>query len=243
MPNLSIDIGNSRTKIGVFQATELIHQAVLPNLSLPHLNALLTNHSIENIIYSSVASLEDQVLQRLNQLNAIALSHTLPLPFENHYETPETLGKDRLAAVAGALQRFPKGNSLVIDAGTCITYDWLIAGKKYIGGNISLGWKMRLQAMHQLTNALPLVENVLPKKTVGKTTEEAMQNGAMLGAVLEMSGMIFWSACEWRQINVILTGGDSIFFANHLKRKIFVLPDLVLTGLNNILNYNVRLAE
>ncbi|MEM9886460.1 MAG: type III pantothenate kinase [Bacteroidota bacterium] len=235
MQNLSIDIGNTRVKVGIFQKGDLIVQKTVEQLSVTDLNALLTNHSIQNIIYSSVAEIGKPLLDYLKSLDAVELSHQTPLPFENQYDTPQTLGKDRMAAVAGAMQYFPNENSLVIDAGTCITYDWLKAGKQYLGGNISPGWKMRLQAMHQLTDALPLAEAVWQEEWIGKSTLHALQNGATQGILFEMRGIIDQSKSDWEQINVILTGGDSIFFANRLKRKIFARSDLVLTGLNKIL--------
>ena len=131
--------------------------------------------------------------------------------------------------MAGAYQMFPVENCLIIDAGTCITYDILQANGTYIGGNISPGLKMRLRAMHQFTANLPLIEPGPMDSWVGKSTETALRNGAQLGVLNEIEGYIAKSREEWGQINVILTGGDAAFFAKSLKSKIFVNHHLVLT--------------
>lgn len=241
--NLAIDFGNTRTKLALFETYELKHKFVLEKLTIDDLNAILTNHFIENIIYSSVVQLEMDLEDYLKRKNALVLTATTPLPFQNQYRTPATLGKDRLAAVAAATHLFPHQNTLVIDAGTCITYDWLLKGKNYIGGNIAPGLQMRLSAMHEFTDALPLVDNHWNEQYVGDSTTTAMQNGALLGTLLEMEGIIEWSSSKWNEINVILTGGNTDFFANHLKKRIFASPELVLIGLNKILDYNARLEE
>ncbi|KAA3636402.1 MAG: type III pantothenate kinase, partial [Bacteroidetes bacterium] len=129
---------------------------------------------------------------------------------------------------------------LVIDAGSCITYDILTQNGRFLGGNISPGKKMRLKAMHSFTENLPLPEESETDINWGNTTNTALLNGAHLGAVLEMQGFIELCNSEFGATNVFLTGGDADFFANKCKKKIFVHPNLVLTGLNKILNYNVE---
>lgn len=243
MSKLIIDIGNTKTKVAIFNEEEIISKEVFEKLTLTSLNAILTNHSIKNVIYSTVVALDKEIKDFFEQQQVIALSADLPLPFENQYGTPKTLGKDRIAAVAAAHYLFPEQNSLIIDAGTCITYDWLINGKQYIGGNIAPGLNMRMKAMHHFTNALPLLDAHWSGSKIGDSTKSAMQNGGMWGTLMEMQGIIDWARSEWEEINVILTGGDTDFFANHLKKEIFARPDLVLFGLNKILDYNVRLEE
>lgn len=240
---LTLDFGNTRTKYGIFNNRELVVTGIWEKVSVADLNALLTNHSIQNIIYSNVSHIDTLVQDWLTVNIALALTNKLSLSITNKYQTPQTLGKDRIAAVMGAKCLYPHQNSLVIDAGTCITYDWLEKGTVYLGGNIAPGLRMRLRAMHDGTSALPLAPLEWQTDLIGKSTLSALQNGALWGAVLEMQGVIDWSTTHWKEINVILTGGDSIFFANHLKRKIFALPDLVLIGLNEILNYHVSLEE
>lgn len=239
MTTLAIDFGNTRTKIGIFDEEQLVDKLVFDQLSLTQLNELLTNLSVQQLIYTSVVRLEAELTDFFEQQNwCLQLTPTLKLPFENQYTTPHTLGRDRIAAVAGAVQLFPAQNCLIIDAGTCITYDFLKAGKIYEGGNIAPGLKMRLRAMHEFTAALPLVEVKPIGQKIGNSTTMAIKNGGLWGAVLEMDGIISWAKTDYQQLKVILTGGDSNFFANHLKSKIFAHPDLVLIGLNKILRNN-----
>jgi type III pantothenate kinase len=242
MSNLAIDIGNSRTKLGVFENDELIAVHTLTHLNLEQLNQLATNHSIGKVIYSTVAGIEDSVEMFLKEnFDCLALTAATRLPFANTYSTPTTLGKDRLAVVAGAQKLSTTQNALVIDVGTCVTYDFLQDRDTYIGGNIAPGLTMRLKAMHHFTKALPLVEVENIENRIGKSTVSAMQIGGAWGMVLEIDGVINWALAEFSNLQVFLTGGDAVFFANHLKNKIFLHPNLVLVGLNQILNYNVQL--
>ncbi len=153
------------------------------------------------------------------------------------------MGKDRLAAVAGAYARFPGQTCLVVDAGTCITYDWLNAEAAYLGGNIAPGIRMRLQAMHAFTDRLPAVEMRTEPNQIGQSTAAALRNGAQWGAVLEIDGYRAWSEAQFGPTKLVLTGGDADFLANKLKSEIFVNHHLVLIGLNQILEYNVKRLE
>ncbi|NJL77454.1 MAG: type III pantothenate kinase, partial [Saprospiraceae bacterium] len=170
MANLTIDIGNTRTKLGVFEGQNLLETLVVEQLDLSSLKTWSTNHSIQKVIYSTVVGIEPILKTYLEQyFFCIALTESTPLPFENKYETPSTLGKDRLAAVAGA-QTWSEGQTcLIIDAGTCITYDYLQMGRVYLGGNIAPGLAMRMKAMHHFTKALPLVEIVSIEKKIGSS--------------------------------------------------------------------------
>ena len=171
----------------------------------------------------------------------LELTAETPLPFENTYKTPETLGRDRIAAMAGAQVLAPGKDCLVIDCGTCIKYDLLKAGNQYLGGNIAPGAKMRIKAMHAFTARLPEVSMEMPAGKLGSSTETALQNGALRGAVLEMKGLVDALAGETKNLVVMLTGGDADFFAPHLKVKgLRVEPDLLLHGLNHILEYNIK---
>ncbi len=242
MKHLAIDIGNSRTKVGLFENSMLKAKWVFQELSKNIINDFLTNHSIKKIIFSAVIELKEEVSNLLEKhKNVVELTQRTPVPFQNTYGSPHTLGKDRIAAVAGAVSLFPNANCLIVDAGTCITYEFLNKENQYLGGNISPGLNMRLKAMNAFTEALPLVTQVPVKELIGKNTQQALQNGGGWGAVLEMKGVMTWASSEWQQLNVILTGGDADFFANHLKNEIFVQPDLVLIGLNKILEYNAEL--
>lgn len=167
---------------------------------------------------------------------AFILDHKLPIPVQNHYDTPKTLGKDRLAACIGAFKKY-KGNNLVIDTGTCLTYDFIDKKGNYLGGNISPGIDLRLKAMHQFTASLPSVKRGVVKKTLGKSTKEAINNGAIIGVGAEIEGYLSRISDEYGHINVILTGGGAAFFGDFVKSKIFVDSNLVLIGLNEIIEY------
>lgn len=242
--NLAIDVGNTRTKLGVFSGHSLLLQEqVSSEEAAAKILSLSTNHSAENIILSSVAgTFSASEVNRLRQgCRWLVLDERTPLPIQNRYRTPATLGKDRLAAVVGAWAAFSQQTCLVIDAGTCITYDLLLDNGDYLGGNIAPGLHMRLRAMHTFTARLPEVDvlDILSGDYwLGGSTTEAMQNGAQAGALLEVEGWISYCEREFGVLNVIFTGGDADFFAKHLKRKIFVNQNLVLEGLNEILIYN-----
>ena len=240
--NLIIDIGNTRTKLGVFGKGKLIRKGVLEKgWGVKELKAFIAKRKIENVALASVAGLDGKVEQFLKIYNYyLKLSASTPLPIRNTYKSPETLGNDRLAAVVGAYFLYPGKGCLVIDAGTCITYDFIDSKGIYHGGNIAPGINMRLKAMHTFTASLPLVERKNLVSLIGKDTNSSLLTGGQLGAMLEMEGFIKLYKEKFGPLNVILTGGDADYFANKMKTKIFVNSNLVLVGLNQILNYNVQ---
>lgn len=241
MKNLAIDIGNTRAKLGWFEDSRLLDYRTLQKWEADEIIQLATNQAVENVILSNVG---DRLSERLEEylatnFNFIELNENIALPITNKYQTPQTLGKDRLAAIVGAFQLYPKTNCLVVDAGTCITFDVLTAEGAYLGGNISPGINMRLEAMHHYTARLPKVEKKEISNWIGTTTEEALINGGLMGTFMELEGFICLCQEKLGEINVILTGGDAIFLAKTLKNKIFVNQNLVLIGLNKILEHNV----
>jgi len=238
---LAIDIGNTRTKFAVFDGREMLHTFSLKNDALELNNEVLTNYEIGALIISSVnekaeAKLEIPALE----VPKLLLSHTTALPFTLEYQSPDTLGKDRIAAVAGAQAQFPNQNTLVIDAGTCVTYDFLTAEGVYFGGAISPGVQLRLRAMNYYTNKLPLLnwDGIKRPQSVGNTTINSMLSGAVNGLVLEMRGFVERYEKQYKALKIVITGGDSNFFVKELKNGIFADPNLVLKGLNEILIYN-----
>jgi type III pantothenate kinase len=243
--NLAIDIGNTRTKIAVFQGGELVRKEVWEALELAALKSLAYNQNVEKIILSSVSQMSGEAEGFLKKnFFYLELTTQTPLPIAIRYQTTHTLGKDRIAAAVGAFHLFPGENCLVIDAGTCITMDVLNAAGEFLGGNISPGVEMRLKAMHHFTARLPLVsqgDELAPR--LGDSTENAIRNGGELGALLEVEGFIGWCRKEFRPLRVILTGGDADFFAKNTKTKIFAHQNLVLLGLNKILQHNAELSE
>jgi type III pantothenate kinase len=234
--NLAIDIGNTRTKWGLFENKELLRKGVAESGDTGAIEELLYNHPVKNSILSSVSEAAAALTAMLRDRTVfMELDSDTPLPIANRYATPKTLGKDRLAAAAGAWALFPGERCLVIDAGTCITCDILSEEGAFLGGNISPGIDMRLKAMHAFTARLPLAERATLGHWIGNSTETALQNGAQWGALWEISALTDHCAAEFGKIKVVLTGGDANFFVKNLKREIFAHPDLVLIGLNAIL--------
>lgn len=239
--NLTLDIGNTRTKAGLFRGNELVEQAIWTDSSLAELQAFGNHRDIKNVIVSSVAEPDEALLERLSRyFRVLELTYRTPLPFKNQYKTPETLGKDRLAGVAGAHWLYPHENCLVVDCGTCIKYDMLTGDGVYHGGNIAPGAKMRIMAMHHFTARLPEVEMAMPADFTGFSTETALQNGALRGALLEIRGFVELFKARHGTLKIILTGGDAGFFKSHLDiQDLNVESDLTLFGLNHILQHNL----
>ncbi len=241
---LAIDVGNTRVKYGVFQGDRLVETGSVSHWHVPALQGLINKYDAPYVIISSGRHLTKKMEAFFNRNQRYwMLDHRSKLPFKNTYQSPETLGKDRMALVAGASKLYPHDNVLIIDAGTCITYDLLDCSNSFLGGNISPGLHMRLQAMHLLTDQLPQVELPQRSLSMGVDTDSAMQVGAAQGAVFEMEGFIQKYRKTFRKLNILLTGGDAPFFVKRLKTKIFVSPHLVLQGLNEILNRNVQILE
>jgi type III pantothenate kinase len=237
---LALDIGNSRRKLGLFQGKILREQAIWTDWSLEQLTAWATERKVQRIMVSSVAAPVAELVEALrHSFEVFELTAQTPLPFKNEYKTPETLGKDRLAGVAGAQALYPGRHCMVVDCGTCLKYELLTADGRYLGGNIAPGAAMRIKAMHHFTARLPEVPFLLPGAAIGDSTETALQNGALRGAALEILGF----ARLFRQqlsgpVRLILTGGDADFFVQHLQsRSAMVVPNLTLIGLNHILTH------
>lgn len=236
-----LDIGNSFTKLGIFDGQTLIHKTNISTakLSQAKLKTWIAAYKPKASIVSNVSGKElsfDSLSKK-----TILLSHKTPLPIALNYKTPATLGKDRIALAAGAWALFPKKPVLVLSLGTCFTHEFIDQDGVYQGGGIAPGLNMRLKAMHQLTGKLPEVS--LPKNTlrysIGKSTKECMLLGAMNGLALELKGLEDQYTAVFRNVNVILTGGDAIYFENTLKNRTFAEPHLSLMGLNHILQFNL----
>ena len=240
--NLCIDIGNTRVKVATFEQEELCRLEFFPKLSSEILTSFFENNAITAAITASVRKDNAEVTDYLKkQVHYVKLDHTTPLPITNAYSTPETLGRDRIAVSVIAHELFPDNPSLVIDAGTCITYDFTDADGIYHGGAIAPGMYMKFRAMHTFTAKLPLVQPEQEVPLTGDTTERSMQSGAIWGTVAEIDGIIDQYKTLYPDLKVFMTGGDARFFETKLKSKIFVRPNLVLEGLNKILDYNVSL--
>jgi type III pantothenate kinase len=238
--NLVIDYGNTAAKAGVFEGHHMKEKFVFT--SPEETRAFVEASTAEHFMVSSVSRDAEEVCSWAVQARRkFILRHTLPLPITNRYATPATLGVDRLAGACGAQQMFPGSPCLVIDAGTCITYDFLDAGGSYLGGGISPGLHMRFQAVHTFTKKLPLVQAVPEVSLIGSSTEQCIQSGVINGVLEELRGIMRQYREKFGDLKVILCGGDTHFFENQLKASIFAVPELVLSGLNSILIYNVNL--
>ncbi len=239
--NLIIDIGNTRVKLGFFDESHFLKKEIFlkKDFTLDVLLEIERKHTIIHRILTNSGELQGDILAFLSEKkNFILLSAETPLPIINKYATPKTLGKDRLAGAVAATVLFPNENCLTIDCGTCITYNFINKSGEFLGGNISLGIKMRLEAMHHFTAKLPLVEQGEIENLLGDDTKSALQTGAQLGAIHEMDGFIEAYIQRFGNVRTLLTGGDADYFAIHLKNKIFALENLVLIGLNAILIFN-----
>jgi len=170
--------------------------------------------------------------------NFIYLNKKTKLPIINLYESPDTLGKDRLAAIIGANNIFKNQDVLVIDAGTAITFDFINKNNEYIGGNISPGLEMRYKSLNLFTSKLPLIKKDEKFNLIGKNTKEAIISGVQNGLVFEIDSYINIFKEKFNNIKIILTGGDSFFFEHKLKNCIFAEVFLIAIGLNKILIYN-----
>ena len=239
--NLVIDAGNTAVKLAVFDQDQLISQQVIPyNQVLSELEKLFTSYSdISHALLSAVGPWDFDSNKWLPEsCTLIELDSQTALPFQLLYDTPKTLGKDRIALAAAALFSYPGKNALVIDAGTCITYELITASKEYHGGAISPGLHMRYRAMHEGTAKLPLLQPEHPEQLLGTSTSTSMHSGVVLGICFEIQGAIKEYQALYPDLTVILTGGDAQFLSKQLKNTIFAHPNFLLQGLNFLLEHN-----
>lgn len=242
--NLCIDQGNSRTKVALFkQDGRIVKNLLYKSFTSVDVERLFSLYPIRNSIVSSVANMDAAVVNTLNRLSEhfVLFDYKTPLPMANCYETPETLGQDRIASAIGAAYLCPDKNLLIVDAGSAITYDFVSAEQFFLGGNIAPGIKMRLTALNQMTKKLPLVEveqNALTP-LFGKNTREAIATGVVRGVVFEVKGYMRALSEQETQFEAFVTGGHAPYILNGVKEGMRHEPHLVLIGLNRILEYNI----
>ncbi|MDO9254364.1 MAG: type III pantothenate kinase [Bacteroidales bacterium] len=240
--NLIIDTGNTFTKLALFQGREMVAFSSFEGVDEKQIIKFCElNLSIKNAILSSVKAYPSGIDAYLNDhYFTVLFSHTTSIPVINKYGTPETLGKDRLAGVVGAQKILPANDILVIDAGTAITYDFITASGEYMGGAISPGIAMRYKALNTYTDRLPLLNYYEEVQLTGNDTYTSIYSGVLNGAVAEMEGIIQQYRNLYPGIKIIITGGDHNYFDKRLKIKTFAAPNLVLEGLNLILDFNIE---
>lgn len=234
---LVIDVGNTRVKAAVFNQTTLVKLVYISKDNfVSEISEFAGNFSVQKAIISSVGRLSKKQ-QRSVQLRfpTILLSHTTKVPFNNLYATPETLGVDRIALMAAFAKAYPKTSGLVIDAGSCLTYDFINSKGEYRGGGISPGIRLRYEAMHNYTAHLPLLTVVNEHELIGKSTESALHSGVINGIAAEIDGIIYRYKQDFNVQKVVITGGDGEFLSKRLKNSIFALSNFLLEGLNHIL--------
>ena len=240
---LVIDVGNTRIKAAVFEDATLFEIFVFSKIELQKNieNILKKFEKITDLIVSSVGDVEKQSFLAYNNiLNVHFLSHEDSFPFHNCYATPKTLGIDRMVLAAGATLQFPSQNRLVIDAGTCVTYDFIDEENNYLGGAIAPGLRLRYESLHNFTAKLPLLSLESPKDFIGTSTSESIHSGVVNGFVYEIDGFIDEYKARYSNFIIILTGGDTDFLAKRLKNTIFANSNFLLESLNQIFQYNQK---
>lgn len=241
MINLVIDIGNTWTKLSVFNREKLVHSQVNEEITARLLDDIREQFSEINMcIISTVIDLRSEIWAYIKDtFEYIELNRTTPLPISMNYSTIDTLGKDRVAASVMGNALFPKQNVLVIEAGTAITYDFVDNKGVYQGGGISPGIDMRFMALNTFTNRLPLIARHNYTDLIGKSTKDSILSGVINGTRAEVDGIIDrYRQYTDDQLKIVLGGGDCIYFDRMLKNNIFVLQNIVREGLNKILLYN-----
>ena len=238
--NLIIDVGNTNVKAAVFEQDTIIELVIFDkNMLLLEVKNILKKYKISSGIMSNVASISKNNIVKLQKLVKLTLvSSTTKVPFINLYKTPTTLGVDRIALVSGGVKKYPNKNVLIIDAGTCITFDFVNSKSEYLGGAISPGITMRYKALHNFTANLPLLEKNELKNFIGKSTNESINSGVVNGVIKELDGVILEYKEKYGNLTVVLTGGDTKFLSKQLKSSIFANQNFLLLGLNELLIFN-----
>ena len=231
-----IDKGNTRLKVGIFNSQNvLIKSATVLNFEESEL--LFDEHSVNSVLISSSGS-DIEITNKTRSY--LKLNNEFILPFTNLYQTPHTLGTDRIAALSAAVTMFPNSNVLIFDLGTCLTIDFINEKGEFKGGNISPGLNMRYKAMHEFTSKLPLVELNSEAKLMGNNTQSALSNGGKFGLIFEIEGYINYYQQQYSNLQIVLTGGDIQYLDITQKNKIFADPNFVLHGLCHLLILNEK---
>jgi type III pantothenate kinase len=232
MTTLCFDFGNTRLKAGVFQEDRFVEEVFLENDSVSSIEKVLSAYSPQKTILSSVVNHNPEIAEILASRSRFhQLSSSTLLNFTTPVGKPETIGADRLALCAAAVHFFPGKNNLVIGLGTCITYNFINQYHQFLGGLISPGMDMRFRSMHEYTAKLPLVKEEWNIPLIGYDTKTNLQSGVIYGIVGELDGIIEQYENRYGNFNVVLTGGNSAYFASQLKKKIFADLNFLYKGL------------
>ena len=236
---LFADIGNSLMKVAVSDDRKqkmVYHGRVESTL----LKACLSRYAIDGGMWCAVRNVNDSFVSLFESFGMTRFTASTPIPLQNYYKTPYTLGMDRLAAAIGAWSIKKESNLLVVDAGTAVTFDLVTIDGAFLGGNIAPGIELRFKALHEFTGALPLVDREGEIPLFGRNTEEAIRSGVIRGLNNELKGYIDLLKRDYKPLFVFLTGGDADSFEIKGKSGTFVVPNLVLLGLESIFRYNEK---
>lgn len=240
--HLAVDIGNTKIKAAVFEGAALLEKVIFEkNEAVKNFQIFFKKHpNITHTILSSVGKEDNELLLLLEKSSSlIKIGRDTVFPFKNKYETPATLGIDRMVLSAGAVLQYKGANRLVIDAGTCITYDFIDSNDNYLGGAISPGLQLRYSAMHNFTAKLPLLYPEMPLQYIGNSTKESMHSGVVNGVLHELEGFVKQYSEQYQELTIILTGGDADFLAKRLKNTIFANSNFLLESLNLLYLYTI----
>ena len=239
--NLVLDFGNTRIKAGLFNGKELHASMVFDSVS-SLLSSNISSFAIARCLIASVTNNHTEVFEEFSsKFSTQIFTNATPIPLKNLYKSALTLGSDRLAGAIGSFSFYPNQHVLTIDAGTCIKYNFVTANNEYMGGAISPGIPMRLKAMHHFTDALPLIETDKNyTQLIGGSTSESLLSGAQMAACCEVDDMITRYKLQFENLQVVLTGGDADYLSKQLKNPFFANQNLLLHGLNTILNFSLE---
>ena len=240
--NFIIDIGNTRIKLAFFTNKNVIFQKTFLYNEDIDLNGFIKKYSPQKCIISATGKVPEELKNTVSGAipYIVYLNYRTPLPIKNLYKSPETLGYDRIAGATEAYNMFPGENVLIIDIGSAITYDILTQDAEFLGGNISPGINMRAEALNKHTENLPLTRVSTNHPLIGRNTDEALSAGIMNGIYYEITGYIAEFETKYKNLKIIMTGGDAFYFESKLKNTIFAEPNLITKGLNRILIYNAK---
>ena len=237
--NLVLDVGNSLLKIALFKKSELIQKIKFSENYKRNIEDIISKNNVTHSIISNVGRIDDSIINILKEsTNLLLVSNQLKVPFKNLYKSKNTLGQDRLALVSAAAFKFPKENVLIVDAGSCITYDFKNNNNEYLGGGISPGISMRFKSLNTFTSNLPLIDFDSIHQLIGNNTKNSINSGVINGTISEINGIIQQYCEEFKNIRIILTGGDSNFLLKRIKNSIFADQNFLLVGLNKLLEDN-----
>ena len=240
---LAIDAGNTRIKAAVYEDNNLLSKTIFDHSEIENGFKIVFEKypNLKKIVISSVSNLDFDTFSILfNQYSIDFVTREHHFPFYNLYATPQTLGIDRMILASGAVLQYPNKNRLVIDAGTCITFDYINADNNYLGGAISPGLRLRYQALNQYTSRLPLLSTKYPQSNIGNSTSEAIHSGVVNGLLYEIDAIVTDFKSKNNNFVIILTGGDAEFLAVRLKNTIFANSNFLLDSLVLLHNYNSK---